>query len=110
VITAESQEVKLPRLLVSDARAFHTHRAYSNSRRFEEVLVSSVPKGEGPGAPSSWLEKITGTGATRRKIHVKMFSELIERMHTVCVCLDGRGHDVDGSMRRGVLQTNNSER
>jgi hypothetical protein len=65
VITAESQEVKLPRLLVSDARAFHTSRAYSNSRRFEEVLTSPVPKSEGPGAPSSWLEKITGTEAAR---------------------------------------------
>ena len=28
-------------------------------------VVSPVPKGEGPGAPSSWLGKVTGTGATR---------------------------------------------
>jgi hypothetical protein len=26
---------------------------------------SPVPKGEGPGAPSSWSGKVTGTGATR---------------------------------------------
>jgi len=29
------------------------------------MLRSPVPKCEGPGAPSAWLEKITGTGGTR---------------------------------------------
>jgi len=28
-------------------------------------VVSPVPKGEGPGAPSSWSGRVTGTGATR---------------------------------------------
>ena len=28
-------------------------------------VVSPVPKGEGPGAPSSWLNTVIGTGATR---------------------------------------------
>ena len=41
------------------------NRGGRHRRRPRIVVVSPVPKSEGPGAPSSWFEKITGTGATR---------------------------------------------
>jgi integrase/recombinase XerC len=38
-------------------------------------------------------------------------TQVYDRTHPRArVCLDGRGHDVDGSMRRGVLRTKNYER
>jgi hypothetical protein len=35
----------------------------------EDTPRSPVPKGEGPGAPSSQLGTIIGTGATRRSVY-----------------------------------------
>jgi hypothetical protein len=57
--------VKLPRLPVADALAGHARQITLRGSGLGGGATSPVPKGEGPGAPSAGLSKITETGATR---------------------------------------------
>jgi hypothetical protein len=53
--------VKLPRLLIADALAFHTLGEYSNQKAWGGVaLPSPVPKSQGPGAPQLGVENSQG--------------------------------------------------
>ena len=58
-IATEGEEVELPRLLMSDALAFHALRGYAHSE--------SVGRGKCGGTHILWMEKVVGTGATRQR-------------------------------------------